>query len=261
MPASSSRCATLAVAAVLFLCASVLVASSTYAQTPRSHDYRTSLPGTIQLKSGRVFAGEFALRLDQPPRLLYADSTDRRRSFLVSDVRSFRHGSRYVVNHGVVTQDAALRDDVEEELIVRRVSGRLDLYASLRARDPQFPYAYFSKGDGLIQEVNYKNLRVALRDDPASAALIASSRTWHWAHRGLFAGGTALALWGAFRVPSDNSDANSNVALAVAGLFTGDFNFRPDAVLLTGLGMVALSFIPRALKTIKFRKAIRTYNR
>lgn len=245
------------IAPALLLLALCTLSPLAHAQSYRTLGYQALTPGAVQLKSGRALDGSVALRTSGASlNLLYVEDSGTRHTLPLSSVKSFHYGEQYVVNHGVVKKDRAMRTQVKEELIVRQLSGRLNLYAPLDQRSPDFPYTYFAKGDGMIQKVNYKNLRVALADNPESAALIASSRTWHRTHKVMFATGLATTLYGTF-----GRRSSSNVVMALVGVIHGDLHFRPDAVFITGVSTLALSYIPRAVKKIKFRKAIAAYNR
>lgn len=229
--------------------------ASAYAQSPSTHDLRTPAPGTIQLKNGQTLDGRLALHLGgYNPRLEYVGG-DQLRTIPITDVRAFRHGERYVVNHGVVRLDHLTQSAVEERLIVRHVEGRLDLYAPMGATRPRFPYAYFSKGNGPIREMSYSNLRDAVQDDAESAALMASSRRWHYAQYGLLVGGAVTTSLGMMR------SFNTGIDSGPGAKDDPSVGFAVDSLLFVGLGIVATSFIARAQKHIRFRRAIKAYNR
>lgn len=238
----------------LVLGTSILGTSAGWAQSPRTHDFDVLAPGTVRLKGepeqkGLLSVGRPA---GQKLHLTFVGSDGSRSVVPVSNVKSFWHGERYVVNHGTVQPNGS----VSEVLIVRHLQGRLDLYAPLEDRTPRFPYAYFSTEGGLIQRVNYANLRTALAHNSESAALLTASQRWRWTQYGLAASGTALTVTGLAQSFTIISRRPGPEAPAEQGVV-----FRPNAMLFTGLGIVALSFVPRALKKVKFHQAIRQYLR
>lgn len=217
---------------------------------------RSPAPGTIQLKNGQSLDGRFSLHLDGGvPRLEVVRADNQQRMIPINNVKAFRHGERFVVNHGIVRPNNLTQSIVEERLVVRHVEGRINLYAPISATSPRFPDAYFSTGDGPIRTVHYSTLRDAVQGHPESAALMSSSRTWHWTHIGLVTTGAAASAAGLL--------LSFNQTEPVIGQRSqhAKTTFSPHALLYTGLGMVATSFIARAIKQAKFRDAIETYNR
>lgn len=205
--------------------------------------------GQVCLKAGQRLEGRVALRgwKSASPYLLYQKRRGGEREHLpLENVKSFRHGGRYVVNHGVVRKgNAAGRTEVHERLVERRVRGRLDLYAPLAKPNASYPYMYFSKEGAPLRTISYRTLRPALADDAESVAAIEASRTWGWLENGLQIGGVVVGFYGATQSFS---------------VYGNEPAFEASPAIFVGAGMVVLSLVPRVLQRAKFRDAIRAYN-
>lgn len=244
-----------ALLAVVLLLLPVLYSPTVVAQPADPPSYRVLTDGTVHLKTGQRLAGRvsFSWGRGSTPHLTYVDGEDHRRTFKISNLISFTHGDRYVINHGIVTRDKRGNTVVVERLIERRVDGRLDLYAPLGEPEMAFPYTYFAKGDGPIREVNYGNLSEALQDDPRSARLVASSGRWRRLQYGMaITGGIALCAG----LPTSMRFVLSN---RVGPVSRTRFAFRPNGLLIAGTAAVVTGLIARHRKRVKFRQAVRTY--
>lgn len=241
----------------LFLLFGLNPTAPLWAQLGRSSEY-------VQLDSGERVEGTVDI-VRHRGRLVV--QVDEQTIYDLPQVNALVSNGVFFVTHGEATRRRGVTE-VNEKLLRRVARGPIDLFMTYRPEKvlTANKYEYFRKGDGMIQPVAYANLRRALRDNPASAALLNRARHWRRVQRGLFAVGGAMFAYGLYRgfytMTIGRERTYREVINGSPFRYTKrDQWFEVHFTLPLGAGLLLSSFFPLYKKKKLMRSSIETYNR
>lgn len=198
-----------------FLAALICCAPLLHAQvTPVQHE--------VVLYNGERFSGvklSYASPILQPSSFQLDD-----KSFEASEVAFFRNYHGYFANLNKIYNDRA------ERYALRIKEGKINLFeevefeayaeenlAVTEGGDNEMlatneSFQFFSKGDGEVKKANYKNLRLALADNPESNKEMSVFRNFRYAQIGLVAAGVGILTYEMVR-QNDAVNASSDESI------------------------------------------------
>lgn len=148
------------------------------------------------------------------------------------------------------------RSFTENILLKRVIIGKADVYSKydlLLRRPGSIPYDYFSIKHELLQEVEYTNLRSALRENSQSMKLLNHHQNYKRLTLLLFGAGFSTTFYGIAKGAQRKLERPSSASYQGPG-------FRWTSAAYVGMGITLSAFIPYFLKDNKLKQALDAYN-
>lgn len=204
-------------------------------------DVRTEIDHFVQLKNGDVHRGE--IQYKKPFLVAPYVLVNNTHKYKLSNVKAYQTKDGYFRTVPTI---------LSGEVFARRVEkGRIDLYSRVdiyynwdtMGSITTTRYDYFIKDKQPLKKANYKNLKVALSDNPESMRYLKEYKILSFVQGGL--------------------------AITCIGLFiAGISQIEDDGLTSTGKGLMVgavlvgnLSWIPHFIRPEKIEQAIKTYNK